>query len=87
MQTANENIQQSFKSESAPCIKLLKKESTPKKKVVFLNESLFDVNRKHLHNPHPLVGLFSLVWKKMQMYSVPLGAAFGALKAHKPCFK
>ncbi len=35
MQTANENIQQSFKSESAPCIKLLKKESTPKKSSFF----------------------------------------------------
>ncbi len=28
----------------------------------------------------PLVGLLALVWLKMQIHSLPLGAAFGALK-------
>ncbi len=31
--------------------------------------------------------IFALVWMKMQIHSLPLGAAFGALKAHKHGFK
>ncbi len=31
--------------------------------------------------------IFALVWMKMQIHSLLLGAAFGALKAHKHCFK
>ncbi len=31
--------------------------------------------------------IFALVWMNMQIHSLPLGAAFGVLKAHKHCFK
>ncbi len=27
--------------------------------------------------------IFAVVWMKLQIHSLPLGAAFGALKAHK----
>ncbi len=37
-----------------------------------------DINMKHKHIAHPLVGLFALVWMKMQIHSLPLDAAFGA---------
>ncbi len=30
--------------------------------------------------------ILALVWMKMQIHSLPLGAAFGALKAQKHCF-
>ncbi len=31
--------------------------------------------------------IFALVWMKVQIHSLSLGATFGALKAHKHCFK
>ncbi len=38
-----------------------------------------DVNMKHKHIARPLVGLLALVWIKMQINSLQLGAAFGAI--------
>ncbi len=39
-----------------------------------------DVNIEHQHIVLPLVGLFALVWMKMKIHSLPLGAAFDAVK-------
>ncbi len=86
----NKNILQSFKSECAPCIKLLSplkvsidsKEST----LNHWNESFLTMNPKPFHvdvnddDACSLVGLFRLVWMKIQIHSLPLGAAFGAVK-------
>ncbi len=81
-----------------------KKEST----LNHLNESFLKESqavscwRQHesLAYYRPLVGLFALVWMKMQIHSLPLGGAFAAVKiavspvtlytqqhcAHKHCF-
>jgi len=64
---------QSFKSESASCIKLL---------CLKRKSFLIPVWRQHdtLAYCRPLVDLFMLVRMKVQIHSLPLGAAFGALK-------
>ncbi len=67
----NENILQSLKSESAPCIKLLSLKRKSRLGVI-LNPKPFhvDVNMKRIFPAH------LLVWMKMQIHSLPLGAAF-----------
>ncbi len=39
-----------------------------------------DINMKHLYIARPLVGLLALVWMKMQINFLPLGATFEAIK-------
>ncbi len=38
------------------------------------------IAEQHEHIERPLVGLLVLVWTKMQIHSLPLGAAFGAVQ-------
>ncbi len=80
-----------------------KVDSESLKRDVFLNESQAVscwYQLETLEYCCPLVGLFALVWMKMQIHSLPLGAAFGAGKiavspvtlytkqhcTHKHCF-
>ncbi len=73
------NILQRFKSESALCIKLLSLKRKSRLRIIetslFKHETL-----AYFSNISPLVGLFTLVWMKMQINSLPLVAAFGAVK-------
>ncbi len=87
----NEDILQSFKSESAlsKVIVSQKKESNSWNESVLKRiPSRFMLLLRTLIAPHTWENLiFALVWMKKQIHSLPLYAAFGALKAHKHCFE
>ncbi len=91
----NENILQSFKSESAPCIKLLSLKRKRRLWIIetscflkqipsrFLLTSALNISilPAHLLRAQTRENLiFALVWMKMQIHSLLLGATFGALK-------
>ncbi len=48
------------------------------------NISILLAHLLHVHTWENLI--LALVWMKMLIHSLPLGAAFGVLKAHKHCF-